>query len=114
MGMTVRDLERVIYFDSYIVVNQGHSPYIQKTLLSAQEYDDYLKANEGDIIFKAEMGAEAIRLLLAAMDLNFEVRKLQEEFKQTTSIAARHRIAKRYKVVHGLVLANIRPEWAIF
>ena len=112
-GMTVRDLERVIYFDSYIVINQGNSPYPQKHLLSSQEYEDYVSNNPEDIVFKAGMGAEAIRALLAAIDLNFEVRKIQEEFEQTTSVAMRHRLAKRYKVLLNLVQANIRPEWII-
>ncbi len=112
-GMTVRDLERVIYFDSYIVVNQGGSPYANKTLLSSQEYEEYLHTHEDDIIFKAEMGAEAIRILLALMDLNFEARKLQDDYEQTASVSVKHRLAKRYKVISGLAKANIRPEWII-
>lgn len=113
MNMTVRDLERVIYFDSYIVVHQGNSPYPQRTLISSQEYEEYAHANPEDIMFKAGMGAEAIRTLLTLLDLNFEVRKIEEEYNQTTSVAAKHRIAKRYKVLSGMVHANIRPEWVI-
>lgn len=113
MGMTVRDLERVIYFDSYIVINQGNSPYPQKTLINNQEYDEYLRNNEEDISFKAGMGAEAIKMLLSLIDLSFEVRKLEEEYEQTASVAIKHRLAKRYKVLAGLLQANIRPEWII-
>jgi DNA-directed RNA polymerase subunit beta' len=113
MNMTVRDLERVIYFDSYIVVHQGNSPYPQKTLLSSQEYEAYVSANLEDTIFKAGMGAEAIRMLLSMMDLNFEVRKIEEEYNQTASVATKHRIAKRYKVLSGMLQANMRPEWII-
>ncbi len=112
-GMTVRDLERVIYFDSYIVINQGNSPYPQKTLLSSQEYENYVSANSDDVTFKANMGAEAIRELLSLMDLNFEVRKLEEEYKKTSSVAVKHRLAKRYKILSDLIQANIRPEWII-
>lgn len=112
-GMTVRDLERVIYFDSYIIINQGSSPYPQKTLLTSQEYEDYRHAHEDDTTFKAEMGAEAIRILLSLLDLNFEARKLQNEYEQTTSVSIKHRLAKRYKVLAGLLQANIRPEWII-
>ena len=112
-GMTVRDLERVIYFDSYIVLNQGSSPYAVKTILNAQEYDEYIRAHEDDLVFKSGMGAEAIRILLSAMDLNFEVRKILDEYTQTTSVAVKHRLAKRYKVLLGLLQANIRPEWII-
>ncbi len=113
LNMTVRDLERVIYFDSYIVLNQGNSPYPQKTILSSQEYDAYVSANPEDIVFKAGMGAEAIRTLLSMMDLTFEVRKIEEEYTQTASVAIKHRIAKRYKVLYGMIQANMRPEWVI-
>jgi DNA-directed RNA polymerase subunit beta' len=113
-GMTVRDLERIIYFDSYIVVNQGNSSYRQKTLLNGQEYDEYVRGNEEDTVFCAEMGAEAIRKLLAMIDLNFEVRKIEEDYKKTTSVAVKHRLAKRYKALFGMLKANIRPEWIVF
>lgn len=113
LGMTVRDLERVIYFDSYIVINQGSSPYPVKTLLNSQEYEDYVDANEEDTLFKAAMGAEGVRELLSMIDLNFEVRRLEEEYKKTTSVAAKHRLAKRYRALAGLLQANLRPEWVV-
>lgn len=113
LGMTVRDLERVIYFDSYIVLHQGHSPYPAKTLLNSQEQEDYSRANEEDVAFKTGMGAEAIKELLSAIDLTFEIRKIEEEYTQTSSIAVRHRLAKRHKVLSGLLVANIRPEWVV-
>ncbi len=112
-GMTVRDLERVVYFDSYIVINQGNSPYASRTLLTSHEYEDYVQSHEDDITFKAEMGAEAIRMILSLMDLGFEARKLQNEYEQTVSVSVKHRLAKRYKVLNGLAQANIRPEWII-
>ena len=77
LGMTVKDLERVIYFDSYIILNQGGSPYPIRTLLNSQEYDDYMDSNDGDTMFKAAMGAEAVRELLVMNDLNLEVRRLE-------------------------------------
>lgn len=113
LGMTVKDLERVIYFDSYIVLNQGSSPYPIKTLLNSQEYEDYVNANTDDTLFRAGMGAEAVRILLSMVDLNFEVRRLEESYKQTSSVAAKHRLAKRYRVLSGLLQANLRPEWII-
>ncbi len=111
MGMTVRDLERVVYFDSYIVVHQGNSPYPQKTILSSQEYEEYAMAHDEDIQFKAGMGAEAIKDLLSKIDLSFEIRKIEEESKKITSIAVKHRAAKQLKVLTSLLQANIRPEW---
>ncbi|MFA5074572.1 MAG: DNA-directed RNA polymerase subunit beta' [Candidatus Babeliales bacterium] len=113
LNMTVRDLESVIYFDSYIVINQGNSPYPSKTLLSPQEYEDYLNAHPDDTIFRCDMGGQAIRSLLSLMDLNFEIRKIEEEYNQTTSVAIRHKLAKRIKVLSGMLQVNIRPEWIV-
>jgi len=113
LGMTIRDLERVIYFDSYVVIHQGNSPYPQKTLLSAKEYEEYVNANLDDTVFKGEMGAEAIRILLSMIDLNFKVRKIEDEFSQSSSVALKHKLAKRYKVLTGMLRANVRPEWII-
>ncbi len=58
-------LERVIYFDAYMVVHQGHSPYPRKTLLSNAEYENYIDAHPDDTEFVAEIGAEAIRTVLS-------------------------------------------------
>jgi DNA-directed RNA polymerase subunit beta' len=113
LDMTVRDIEKIIYFDTYVVVNQGTSPFIQKTLITAQEYDQYIHENPEDIQFKAEMGAEAIHLLLSAMDMAFIARKTQDEYAQTTSVAQKHRLARRYKLIMDMLNANIRPEWMV-
>jgi DNA-directed RNA polymerase subunit beta' len=113
LGMTVKDLEKVIYFDSYVVLNQGSSPYPQKTILNSQEYEQYVVSNKEDVEFKTEMGAEAIRELLAMIDLEFETRRIEDEYEKQGSVAVKIRLAKRYKVLHGLLQANIRPEWVI-
>ena len=62
--MPVKDLERVIYFDAYIVVHQGKSPYPRKTLLTNTEYENYIDTHPEDIEFVAETGAEAIQDIL--------------------------------------------------
>ncbi|PCI74305.1 DNA-directed RNA polymerase subunit beta' [Candidatus Dependentiae bacterium] len=113
LDMTVRDIEKIIYFDSYVVINQGNSPFLQKTLLTSQEFDEYVHENIEDIQFKAEMGAEAVHLLLAAIDLLFYARKAQEEYEQTASVAQKHRFARRYKLLMDMNNANIRPEWMV-
>jgi len=113
LNMTVRDLERVTYFDSYIVLNQGDSPYPYKTLLTSMEYDEYVRANLDDLSFKADMGAEAVREMLLKLDLEFEIRKLEQELVQTTSIAARHKYGKRLKVLSRMRKAGINPAWVI-
>ncbi len=113
LSMTVRDLERVIYFDSYIVINQGSSPFSPKTLLLAHDYEEYISAHTDDKSFKAGIGAEAIRTLLSMIDLNFEIRRIEEDYTQTNSVAIKHKLAKRQKVLSGMLQANIRPEWVI-
>ena len=65
MDMPVKDLERVIYFDAYMVMHQGKSPYPRKTLLTSTEYENYIDAHPEDLEFVAESGAEAIRTILS-------------------------------------------------
>ncbi len=113
VGMTVKDLERVIYFDSYIVINPGSSSYSRMDLLTAAEYSEYVAKYPDDLIFKAEMGAEAIKILLATIDLNFETRKLEEDYAQASSAAIKHKIARRLKILGFMLVSNIRPEWII-
>lgn len=113
LDLAVRDLERVIYFDAYMVINQGRSPYSRKTLLSSTEYEQYRDAHPDDIEFSADMGAEAVRQVLALMDLNAEITALQSEYSKIASVAARHKVMRRIKVLKGLVQSNIRPEWMI-
>jgi DNA-directed RNA polymerase subunit beta' len=113
MDMSVKDLERVIYFDAYLVVHQGSSPYPRKTLLSNSDYDSYLEARPDDLDFAAESGAEAIRAVLALMDLKIEIGALQDEYSKTTSVAVRHKIMRRIKAINGLMQANLNPTWMI-
>lgn len=113
MDMAVKDLERVIYFDMYLVVKQGRSPYAPRTLLTATEYEDYVDAHLDDDGFLAETGAEAVRLILEKMDLSFEIAALEMEYQKTASVAIRHKIMRRMKVLSGLHQAGIRPDWMI-
>lgn len=113
LDMPVKDLERVIYFDAYIVVHQGKSPYPRKTLLSNLEYDTYLDTHPEDFEFVANSGAEAVRDILSMMDLKLEIANLEEEYRHTTSVAIRHKIIRRIKVMSGLLHGNMRPEWMI-
>lgn len=113
MDMPVKDLERVIYFDAYIVVHQGKSPYPRKTLLSSTVYDSYFSEHVEDTDFVAETGAEAIKMILSMLDLKAEVALLEGEYQKTGSVALRHKIMRRIKVFTGLVQANINPAWII-
>ena len=113
LDMPIKDLERVIYFDASMVVSQGKSPYPRKTLISALEYENYRDLHPEDTEFSAETGAEAVRQVLCLLNLNFEITRLQEEYKKTASVAARHKIMRRIKIFSGLIQGNLRPEWMI-
>lgn len=113
LDMSVKDIERAVYFDSYIVVHQGQSPYPRKTILSNAEFENYIDAHPEDIEFIAKSGAEAIREILKMMDINLEIAVLQEEYKKSSSITSRHKIIRRIKVLTKFMQANIRPELMI-
>ncbi|MCX5921960.1 MAG: DNA-directed RNA polymerase subunit beta' [Candidatus Dependentiae bacterium] len=109
----VKDLERVVYFDSYIVIHQGKSPYPRKTLLSNLEYENYVSSHPEDIDFVSNTGAEAIHAVLSLIDLNFEINKLQDDYNKISSVAIRHKIMRRIKVFTGMVQGGLRPEWIV-
>lgn len=113
MDMSIKDLERVIYFDAYMVIQQGKSPYPRKTLLSTTDYEYYTDTHTDDADFYAETGAEAIRQALMLIDLHAEMVRLQEEYQKTTSVASRHKLMRRIKVFSSLMHGNLRPEWMV-
>ena len=113
LDMSVRDLERIIYFDSAVVIQQGNSPYTRGTLLSTADAEAYSEAHLNDLIFKVEMGAQAIRELLALVDLDAEIKKLQLEYEHSASVASRHKLMRRIKVLNGFLQSKLRPEWMV-
>lgn len=113
LDMPVKDLERVIYFDSYIVVKQGRSPYPRTTLLTMVDYEQYMDAHPEDTEFEVDIGAEAIHKVLSQVDLALELQRLQDNYTKTSSVAIRHKIMRRIKVVGGLMQGKLRPEWMI-
>jgi len=113
LDMPVKDLERVIYFDAYMVINQGKSPYPRKTLLNNIEYENYKDAHPEDFEFAVEIGAEAIRQILSMIDLKLEITLLKDEYEKTSSVAIRHKIMRRIKMMTSLYEAKLRPDWMI-
>jgi|DewCreStandDraft_1066081.scaffolds.fasta_scaffold01979_9 DNA-directed RNA polymerase subunit beta' len=111
LDMTLKDLEKVLYFESYVVTDPGKTPLQYKELLSESRYR---RAREefGDG-FQAEMGAEAIRTLLQQIDLEAEAQQLREEMRLVTSEARRKKVAKRLKVINAFRSSGNRPEWMI-
>ena len=115
MGMVLdiplRDIERVLYFEAYIVVDPGMTELRRGQLMTE---DDYMaKTEEYGDEFKAMMGAEAIKELLATINIDEEVEDLRRELSETTSEAKVKKIAKRLKVLEGFQRSGIKPEWMV-
>ncbi|HMK14312.1 MAG TPA: DNA-directed RNA polymerase subunit beta' [Burkholderiales bacterium] len=111
LDMTLRDIERVLYFEAYVVTDPGMTPLNRCQLLSE---DDYLaKVEEYGDEFSASMGAEGIRELLRNLDLNQEVENLRKEFAATGSDSKIKKLAKRLKVLEAFHQSGIKPDWMI-
>ena len=111
LDMTLRDIERVLYFEAFVVVDPGMTPLNRAQLLSE---DDYLaKVEEYGDDFSAVMGAEGIRELLRTLDIGREIETLRKELEATGSEAKMKKIAKRLKVLEGFQSSGIKPEWMI-
>jgi len=110
LDMPVKDLERVIYFDAYMVVHQGRSPYPRKTLLNNAEFEAYVDNHMDDIDFVAGSGAEVIKSILGMLDLKLELANMQGDYQKTTSVAVRHKLMRRMKVFSSLLQSNIQPQ----
>src|SRR5476649_2874083 len=112
LDMTLRDLEKILYFENYVVTVPGLTPLKYRELLNEDQYlnalDEY-----GEGSFEAEIGAEAIRAMLQVIDLNEERPRLREELRETTSEAKRKKLVKRLKLVESFIESGARPEWMI-
>ncbi len=112
LDMTLKDLERVLYFENYIVLEPGLTTLKPLQLLSEE---DYLKAQEdfGEDSFTAAIGAEAIRELLKGLDLEKIAADLRVEIAESTSELKPKKLAKRLKVVEAFIQSGNKPEWMI-
>ena len=111
LDKTTSELERVLYYQDWLVTLPGSSPLKVGQILTDQEYADAQEKYEGE--FKAEMGAEAIRKLLKEVDLDKLMVELEEQMENTRSKQNRKKIAKRMKVVEGFRASQAKPEWMI-
>ena len=111
LDIALRDIERVLYFEAFIVVDPGMTPLTRGQLLTE---DDYLaKVEEYGDEFNAVMGAEAVRELLRTMDILREIETLRQDLSDTGSEAKIKKIAKRLKVLEAFQKSGIKPEWMI-
>ncbi len=111
LDIPLRDIERVLYFEAYIVTHPGMTPLNKGDLLSEENYLE--KFEEFGDEFTAVMGAEGIRELLKNIDISGEIEKLREELSQTESDTKIKKIAKRLKVLEAFHKSGIKPEWMI-
>ncbi len=112
LDMPLKDIERVLYFEHYIVTEPGLTPLKLYQLLTE---DDYLRYQEefGDDSFTAEIGAEAVRGMLNAIDLHKEADRLREELAGTPSEMKQKKASKRLKIIEAFIESGNRPEWMI-
>jgi DNA-directed RNA polymerase subunit beta' len=111
LDIPLRDIERVLYFEAYVITHPGMTPLKRGELLSEDSYLE--KVEEFGDEFSAVMGAEGVRELLRKLDLNGEIDKLREELDATDSETKIKKIAKRLKVLEAFSKSGIKPEWMI-
>jgi len=111
LDMTASALERVLYYEDYVVTDPGDTPLKEKQLLKEMEYRE-AREKYGEE-FTARMGAEAIRDLLTAVDLQALLEELEEQVQKTKSKQTRKKLSKRMKVAEGFRTSKTRPEWMV-
>ena len=111
LDMTMRHLEKVLYFESYVTIDPGDTPLKEKELLTEDEYKK--KTSEYGSRFKAGMGAEAIRELLRRVDLEILYAELKTKIHEAVSVGIKKKLTKRLKVVDAFRKSSNKPDWMI-
>lgn len=111
LDMTLRDLERVLYFEAYVVIDPGMTKLEKGQLLSEEEYYDAIEEHGDE--FEAKMGADAIQELLRGINLEIEVPKIKDELMKTTSEAKLKKMSKRLKLMEAFLESGNKPEWMV-
>jgi DNA-directed RNA polymerase subunit beta' len=112
LDMSVKDVERVVYYESFIVMDPMNTPLVKKQLLDEESLQKF-KSLYGANSFKYKIGAEAIRDLLKEINLDELSKKLKEEAKTTDSLAKKKEIIKRLKIVENFRKSGNKPEWMV-
>ena len=111
LDMTLRDIERVLYFEAFVVIEPGMTPLKRAQIMTE---DDFIaKTEEYGDEFRAMMGAEGVRELLRTIDINRDIENLRKELETTGSEAKIKKIAKRLKVLEGFQRSGIKPDWMV-
>ncbi|HAE01974.1 MAG TPA: DNA-directed RNA polymerase subunit beta', partial [Rhodospirillaceae bacterium] len=112
MDMTLKDLERVLYFENYVVTEPGLTDLKIQSLMSEEEYLD-AQDKYGEDAFTAEIGAEALKSMLSQIDPEEAIEKTREDIAETGSEAKRKKLVKRLKLLEAFLASGARPEWMI-
>ena len=112
VDVSARDLERVIYYEDYMVIDPGTTPLLVNQLLTETEFRE-AKETYGADAFIAKMGAEAVRDALAHVDLAREVEKLQQAMTETKSKQNKKKYSKRIRLLSSFLATKVHPEWMI-
>jgi DNA-directed RNA polymerase subunit beta' len=111
LDMTLREIERVLYFEAFVVIDPGLTPLERAQLLSDETYLEAIEEHGDD--FDARMGAEAIYEMLKTLDLQKEMTKLRSDIADTSSETKIKRLTKRLKLVESFIESGNRPEWMV-
>jgi DNA-directed RNA polymerase subunit beta' len=112
MDMTLKELERVLYFENFIVIDPGMTPLQPLQLLSEEEYMD-AQDEYGEENFRAGIGAEAMKEIMSTIDLEVVRDQVEEDLRETNSEAKRKKYVKRLKLLEAFISSGTRPEWMI-
>jgi len=112
LDMTLRDIERVLYFEAYVVTDPGMTPLARCQLLTDDDYR--AKMEEYGDEFNASMGAEGIRDLLSSLNINIEIDNLRRDMGATSSETKIKKLSKRLKILEAFNKSGIKPEWMVF
>ncbi len=112
LDMTLKDIERVLYFESFVVLEPGLTPLKERQLLTEEEYYD-AQDEYGEDSFTASIGAEAIREIMMSIDLSAEREKVREELRHTKSELKPKKLVKRLKLIDAFLESGNKPEWMI-
>jgi DNA-directed RNA polymerase subunit beta' len=111
LDMTLREIERVLYFEAFVVIDPGMTPMQRGQLLTDEMYLEAIEQHGDE--FDARMGAEAIHKLLSSLELETEVVKVREEMASTASETKLKRLSKRLKLIESFIESGNRPEWMV-
>ena len=113
LDMSLKDLEQVIYFNNYVVIDPADSDFKKYQLLSEEEYEDFLMENEESAL-KVGIGAEAIKELLGEINMTELVEEIRSELAQAGgSVQKRAKLIKRLRLIESLIASNTEPTWMI-